>query len=306
MSRPIGFIESWQPHAKTRELLSQVAHIIAEYQQFGPMTCRQVFYRLVGTFDYSKTENAYSSLCEVLQRARRARLISFDAIRDDGTVSKGGGGYSSFHQLLQAFESNVRYFRLRPDIGQPSRLIVQCEAAGMTEMLARMASPYGATVRSAGGFDSVTAKHELARSIAFESRPTVILHLGDFDPSGEHIFQNLEADVSAFIEGMGEDTDKAIFRRVAVTPEQIRGLGLPTAPAKSTDRRSFAGLDGDGTSTVQCEAISPPDLQDIVLAAIAEWWDEDAAQALKEREADERQELQTWWANRPGFDGGDE
>ena len=49
-----------------------------------PLTVRQIFYRLVGAHGYDKTEQAYARLGEHLNRARRAGLIEFDAIRDDG------------------------------------------------------------------------------------------------------------------------------------------------------------------------------------------------------------------------------
>jgi len=43
-----------------------------------------VFYRLVATCGFDKTERSYARLCEAMARARRAGLISFDVIRDDG------------------------------------------------------------------------------------------------------------------------------------------------------------------------------------------------------------------------------
>lgn len=300
--RPVGFIDKWRPQSKTRELLSQTASIIAEYRQYGPMTCRQIFYRLVGNFSFRKDEQAYESLCETLQKARRARLISFDAIRDDGTTAIGVGGYDSLGDLVDSIDASVNHYRLRRDIGQPYRIIVQCEASGMTQMLWQMVNGFGATVRSAGGFDSVTQKYGLARDIAVHDRPTVVLHLGDYDPSGVHVFSNLEADVAAFLGDM-DDPGKAIFRRIAVTPEQIHDLQLLTAPAKKTDKRSFAGLNGDCSSTVQCEAIAPSDLEDIVLAEIAKWWDEDIAAELQNRERFERRQLGEWWDKRPRFEG---
>jgi len=40
-------------------LLDQVQAVLDEYQDHLPLTNRQVFYRLVGAFDYPKTESAY-------------------------------------------------------------------------------------------------------------------------------------------------------------------------------------------------------------------------------------------------------
>ena len=53
-----------------------------------------------------------------------------------------------------------------------------------------------------------------------------------------------------------------VFTRLAVTPEQAARLGLPGAPAKVTDKRKFSG------ETVQCEAIAPDVLSDLLRGAI--------------------------------------
>ena len=58
---------------------------MAEYGAYLPLTVRQIFYRLVGAHGYEKTEAAYERLGEKIARARRAGIIEFGAIRDDGS-----------------------------------------------------------------------------------------------------------------------------------------------------------------------------------------------------------------------------
>ena len=55
----------------------------------------------------------------------------------------------------------------------------------MVPQLARAAGEYGVTVYSSGGFDSVTLKYEAAATSPTRDGPTVILHVGDLDRSGE-------------------------------------------------------------------------------------------------------------------------
>jgi len=76
----------WSPEKATLALLDQVQGILDEYADHLPLTIRQIFYRLVGAHDYEKTERAYQRLAEHLNRARRARMIPMDVIRDDGGV----------------------------------------------------------------------------------------------------------------------------------------------------------------------------------------------------------------------------
>src|SRR5262252_4762273 len=72
----------WSPQEATLQLLDQVRGVLDEYEDYLPLTIRQIFYRLVGAYEYEKTEQAYNRLCEHLNRARRARLIDMRAIRD--------------------------------------------------------------------------------------------------------------------------------------------------------------------------------------------------------------------------------
>jgi hypothetical protein len=74
----------WSPHGATLQLLEQVRAVLGEYEDHLPLTIRQIFYRSVGAYNYEKTERAYARLCEHLTRARRARIIPMDVIRDDG------------------------------------------------------------------------------------------------------------------------------------------------------------------------------------------------------------------------------
>ena len=45
--RPKGYAD-WNPHKKTRIIVSQVEEILREYRMQLPLTARQIFYRLVG------------------------------------------------------------------------------------------------------------------------------------------------------------------------------------------------------------------------------------------------------------------
>lgn len=261
-TRPRGFAP-WNPRPDTLGLLAQVRGVLDEYQAHLPLTIRQVFYRLVGVHGYDKTEQAYSRLCETLGRARRAGFIPFDAIRDDGGTRHGGDAWSGPQEWLQGVARAARNFRLDRQEGQPTRLWLLCEASGMAPMLASAVADYGIPVLSSGGFDSLTAKHELAREIADAqgfSEGVEILHVGDHDPSGVHLFSALAEDVSAMVQSLGGPFPN--FTRLAVTRAQAEALGLPTAPPKPTDNRAFQG------ETVQAEAIPPDVLSQIVRDAV--------------------------------------
>lgn len=281
--RPRGFIR-WNPQTKTRELIEQVQTVLEEYRSHLPLTLRQVFYRLVGAHDYSKTEKDYDRLLEAMNKARRARLIPFTAIRDDGFHAARWQGWRTLEGAKQSLVATAESYRIDRQRGQPVQLAVWCEAAGMAPQLERVCAPYSIPVYSSGGFDSVTVKHDMAQAFSRIGRVR-ILHIGDHDPSGIHIFGSLDEDVRAFIGEFGGDAE---FIRLAVTPDHIARYSLPTAPPKETDRRNFAG------ETVQAEALPPDVLASILQDAIGTHLDMDVYRLAVETEQAERLSLLAW------------
>jgi hypothetical protein len=274
----------WAPRGATLELLEQVRAVLAEYEDYLPLTIRQIFYRLVGVHEYEKTEKAYARLCEHLNRARRAHLIPMDAIRDDGGVISEPNGWESAEQFTRTVRAMAANFKLDHSAGQKSRQVVICEAAGMVPQLERVAHPLGATVMSGGGFDSLTDKHKFAAELAGHGRPTQVLHIGDHDPSGAHMFLAILEDIEAFTRELGGNVT---FTRLAVTREQIARHDLPTAPKKSTDKRAFRG------TTCQAEALAPDVLAGILRAAIEERIDRRIYERVLRQERTVRRELMT-------------
>lgn len=262
MTRPRGFIE-YQPREKARLLIDHVNKIIQEYRDVLPLTLRQIYYVLVSREAIEKTEHDYKALTETMNKARRGGYVDWQAIRDDGFTEVVPQFYADVDDLWETFQHVADNFRVDRQQRQDRRLQVWCEAAGMVPQLERVAEPYGISVTSSGGFDSTTTKHYVGRQIAGEGSLTV-LHLGDHDPSGVHLFSSLAEDVGAFTKAYGGSVE---FIRLAVTPEQVEEYSLPTAPPKKTDKRSFAGL------TTQCEALDPRTLAQIVEDAITNRFD---------------------------------
>lgn len=259
-ARPKGYID-WQPRQQTLTVLAQVQDVLRQYSEHLPLTIRQVFYRLVATCGYEKTERGYSRLCEYMNSARRARLIDFDAIRDDGWHQGDGGGFTDPDHFWQTVGRAANSYTLDKQARQPRWLAVLVEAQGMRPQIERVAAPYSVPVFSSGGFDSLTAKKGLADRAAEQQRPCIFLHIGDYDPSGVCIFDAIASDVAAFC--VSDMALAPTFERIAITAEQVSEFNLPTAPPKATDKRGTRMAE-----TCQAEALPPDVLADIVDDAI--------------------------------------
>jgi hypothetical protein len=281
MSRPRGFA-AWRPQQKTLSRLLAVQDVLDQYSDYLPLTIRQIFYRLVGTDVIGKSEKEYGNLCELLNRARRAQIVPMDAIRDDGFIGgyatrRGYMGSAEFRDEIRLIAEEYVGDRQR---GQDRRIVLLCEAGGMVPQLERVAHEYGVTVKSSGGFDSTTVKHTLGE----QWEQVTVLHIGDYDPSGECMFDALAEDVEAFSRFYGNDIE---FLRLAVTPDQITAFNLPTAPPKHSTHQTKKRL----RFTTQAEALDPADLARIVREGIEYRLDMDAYRQAVKLEQHEREQV---------------
>jgi hypothetical protein len=217
-------LETTRPQYKTLRLLDQVKAILAEYSAYLPMTIRQIYYRLIGRYGYPKTLASSARLIGHLSNARRNGHIPWWAIRDDGLTDLSSAWHLGALHMVEDFVDVAKGFRLDRQEGQETRLIFWVEAAGMAPMVAKYADPYGIRVLSSGGFDSLTVKHDLTLQLLDYEEPIEVLHIGDHDPSGVHLYSSLFDDVTKLAQGIalqdrGEvlEPDKITFSRLAVT-----------------------------------------------------------------------------------------
>lgn len=288
-TRQRGYVTDYRPQPKTIALLDDAIGVIDEYREHWPLTARQIYYRLIGSRGYPKTEQFYERLCHHLGMARRARRISFHAMRDDGVAVINYGHYDG----EDAFYSHVRNladsYERDKLASQDIYIEVWAEAAGMQPQLAKVAARYSTKVYSCSGFDSLTAKKDIAERVCAKGKRAVILHLGDFDPSGVAIFTAVEQDVQAFVAADRPHGYCSVeFQRVALKPEQVTTYALPTAPAKKSDSRTKRWGEAP---TCQLEALTPDQIATLLTSAIEGYLDLDRLTADVAREAQERRRL---------------
>lgn len=270
----IGFA-SYDPRKATRLILGHVQEVLEVYSLNLPLTLRQIYYRLIATHEhYPKTDVFYQKLSSIISRARRAGIIPWSAIRDDGIRHEHcGGGFAGLDDFDLAITRSANAYQRDKWQGQPKQIIAICEAGGMVEQIVSAVGDYPAIVRSSGGMDSLTSKYELAEIC--KDRDTVILHIGDFDPSGISIFTGIYHDVAQMIvdQCAVDNAEPPEFdcRRVTILPEHVDQYGLLTGTLKSADacKGWYPGINGDQTATCEVEALEPDVLRHLVRSAVA-------------------------------------
>jgi hypothetical protein len=288
-----GYRDDWSPDRETKVRLGRALQVFDEYADQRPLTCRQVYYRLVAEWKYPKGAKFEGACYRMLENARRAGEIPFSWIRDDGIISTGSW-WNSARQAFESWELTARYYSREVQQGLPKRVQVWCEAAGMVPQLATVADRYGVRVHSSGGFNSLTAVRQMVDSCRDDAEDsadeTVLLYLGDADPSGYSIFQAATEDVAAFLE---EDCPWHAFtaERVALTLEQVEDLELASDAIMTNDSRSKVWRKRGLTRKTELEALAPDKLAELLTAALQRHIDRAHIKAVREQEQIDREML---------------
>ncbi len=108
------------------------------------------------------------------------------------------------------------------------------------------------------GFASATAAYNLAQTSLEHDRPTRVIYVGDFDPSGLHMS---EVDLPQRLERYGGNVQ---ITRIAITEDDVLRSGLPDFPAsdKIKDVRYRWFTENHGTRCIEVDAMPPPELRE--------------------------------------------
>jgi hypothetical protein len=314
-----GYID-YNPQAKNLHWLRCAQEVIEDYRANWPLTVRQVFYRMVASYGFPKLEKDYKALAQIIARARRASSlgspngIPWEAIRSGRGTQEDPYYFGGPGDFVESVEGWARGYRQNRWDGQAQQIELWCEAEGMVPTVVSVAQPYSLRVSSGGGYDSVTAKHKLANRVSAIFKEyglkTIVLHVGDFDPSGDGMWEVMREDVAFMVaQQCWEHTQGYVARvyedifdieRVGLTGRQVIDRGIITAPPKDTDSRMAAFLDkhweirdelGTDDIAAQLEALEPPELVALFDTAIRGYLDEDVYNDALADELSTRNEL---------------
>jgi len=122
---------------------------------------------------------------------------------------------------------------------QTHRIIFYGEKSSLAEVLRPIAVEIGAEMIIVVGESSNTRIEEAAERLVADGRPGVLLYFSDFDPSGHQMPVSVGRKLQALRDLCYPSLDIKLYP-VALTLEQVRSLGLPSAPLKDKEKRSGA------------------------------------------------------------------
>jgi hypothetical protein len=241
-----------------------------------PVSVRGVFYRVVSAGAVEKTENGYRKVGRQLLKLRRAGTVSYNWITDGTRLRYKSDSWDDMDAMLGDAAASYRR-ALWAD--QHVEVIILSEKEAISGAVFPVTDEWDVELCIARGYSSETFSYTFAETIAAAGKPVYLYQLGDHDPSGVDAWRSFERTVRGF--DLGGD---AYFQRIAVTPEQIVELDLPTRPTKTSDSRS-AKFDGE---SVEVDAIAPTRLRQIVTEAITQHIDQRALALTRSVEQSEK------------------
>ena len=182
-----------------------------------------------------KTEKQYKQLCQLLTNMSQGQGDPYGSLTDGTRFVR-----SPYTVPSLAFElrNTAEVYRRRSGTTRTPTW-----KSGWKGRLAGVLEPitdkWDVPLQISRGYASLSFLHRPAADIEQEDKPTFIYYFGDHDPSGVNIPRTIEKTLREMT-----PASDITFTRVAVLPEQIVSLNLPTRPTKISDPRS-KGFEGE-------------------------------------------------------------
>jgi hypothetical protein len=230
-------------------------------EEVRPVTGRGIGYKLFtrGLIPSMSTNNM-QKIYRLLRVAREQGTIPWDWIVDETRELERVSVWSGPAEYARAVATSYRRDFWDQ---QPCRVEVWSEKGTVRGVLKPVLDQYAVGFRVQHGFSSATAVHDVAGDT--DGRPLVVLYVGDYDPSGMYMSEH---DLPQRLREYGGDHVR--FRRIALTPEQVRGLPSFAADDKRKDPRHSWFKQHHGSECWELDAMDPRDLRECVEDAIEE------------------------------------
>src|SRR5262245_14076319 len=169
----------------SQELITSANTIIDEYTADGfVLTLRQLYYQMVARDILPNKVQSYKRLGSILNDARYAGLVDWAAIEDRRRNLEGA---SHWKNPANAIESIASQFAIDKWQGQKYRPELWIEKEALAGIVERAALANDLHYLACCGYNSASEMYEAAKRVRRRraaGQKTVIIYLGDHDPSG--------------------------------------------------------------------------------------------------------------------------
>ena len=249
--------------ARSLAVIDQANEIITDYQAQGfTLTLRQLYYQFVARDLIANKQTEYDRIGEIINAARLAGLIDWEAIEDRTRFLRSYTTQSDPQGAIDETASN--YIEDLWD-SQPVRIEVWIEKDALVGVIEPVCGRWRLPYFACRGYTSQSELYAAGKRLAdyaAHGQRALVLHLGDHDPSGIDMTRDNASRIEMFAEEMGEDIE---VRRMALNMDQIRRYRPPPNPAKENDSRIAGYVEAYGTrSSWELDALDPKVIDAII------------------------------------------
>lgn len=276
--------------ADTLATIEQANSIIAAYALQGfDLTLRQLYYQFVARDLMGNTVKNYGKLGRTINDARLCGLIDWDVIVDRTRNLQGNSHWSGIGSVLR---SAARSYRINLWVGQPFAVEVWIEKDALIGVIERTCEQMDVPYYACRGYVSASEMWAAGERIWLrcaedESQRTIVLHLGDHDPSGIDMTRDLQQRLDMFTNHMGIVT----VRRIALNMAQIIEINPPPNPAKETDTRFKEYREKYGDRCWELDAIEPAEINKLIQDHVTQIADMELIEQRRGQQQEEREAL---------------
>lgn len=256
---------------QTLDIIDRANEIIADYARQGfALTLRQLYYQfiargvLVGGEPLPNTEKSYDKLGGVINDARLAGLIDWEAIEDRTRGMKKNWHVNSPKHAIEIVTAS---YGINMWANQPMRCEVWVEKEALVGVVEGVCSELDVPYLACRGYLSQSEQWRSYRRILAHhensGQETIVFHLGDHDPSGIDMTRDNNDRLNLFL-SKAESEGAVTVRRLALNMDQIERYSPPPNPAKTTDARFAGYLARFGEHSWELDALEPTVIRDLI------------------------------------------
>ena len=282
------FYAKYNPGKKYREILDYITTLVSEYSKRGmALTVRQIYYKVISVGYLADLKTPYTSLSQVLTKARNAGLLDWNAIEDPTREHIKPSEWDNVSEIL---ESALSWYRLPRWEGQDYYIEVIIEKQTLVTALEPITRNYHIALNVFHGNGSTTAMYDLAKraKMAVKKKQKVILvYIGDHDPSGYDMIKSIEERMKLYA-----PTRPFKLLPIALTMEQIDSEHLKPIATKAKYTKKHDYIKQFGKNAWEVDALKPEILNELVKSTIHKYIDGEKMNAVIAREDEDKAELQ--------------
>ena len=271
---------------KTQKIIETANTIIDEYKADGyDLTLRQLYYQFVARDIIPNKQSEYNKLGTAINNGRLAGLIDWNSIVDRTRKQQANSHWDSPSDII---ESAANSYAIDTRADQDDYLEVWVEKDALVGVIERACEPLDIGYLSCRGYVSQSAMWRAAMRFKRQERNskkcTILIHLGDHDPSGIDMTRDIQDRLTMF-------GTSVHVKRIALSMEQVEEYQPPPNPAKTTDSRYANYRDEYGDDSWELDALDPRIITELITSHANHYTDEARRELLVEQQENERQEI---------------